>query len=378
MRLCIVAILSISTLAFVTPSARANIGSYPCGWNSDPTGLEKIRITNEQLTIDLRACDGSELGESGFNYLKQPVGKVEAIYNLRNDGSAQRVHLLFAAGALIGPDAIQIFMHDRAVRYEPTSIDDPKWRLPIGTPGIDGGPQHYFTKADGTTNFGVRLNIPAGTSTLRVRFRTLIGNDRSALPTCCWQFIYLLAPARDWGGFDKLDVKVLVPAGWKAASNLNLRRDGDVLRGTFEGIPDDALTLTVRMLPDSLREQIELVKQIGRIAAVAWLPLFVIATVFFAKKVRHLVGIRTKIMMLASCLAWGTAAWWVAWCLLLFPVLTPGIPWMQRGKPDEWFIWFQVWILSFAAVFVGAFCEKMLLLFLWRRAPIANGDVRPA
>ena len=59
-------------------------------------------------------------------------------------------------------------------------------------------------------------------------------------PTITWQFAYVLAPARAWGGFGGLDVEVLLPHGWRAAYTPDLLRNGDMLRRNFDVVPADA------------------------------------------------------------------------------------------------------------------------------------------
>lgn len=263
-------------LLFVALPARANFGSYPGGWTSAPTGLENIRIAREALTVDLRACDGSELADVSQER-RQPVGKVEAIYELNNQGPPKDVRLIFAAGTNIGEDA-QVQHDSQLVPVQWARGNAWRRLTPTQSPGFDGGPARRFEGADGEGSFSVSLRVPAGSSTLRVAFRTLIGNDRSLMPTCCWQFVYLLAPARDWGGFDKLDVRVLVPPGWQAVCNLELERDGDVLIGSFDQMPADALTLSIRMPPEPFREPIEQRQRVLWFAACGLALLLLIAT----------------------------------------------------------------------------------------------------
>jgi hypothetical protein len=215
------------------------------------------------------------------------------------------------------------------------------------------------------------MRIPAGSSTLRVNFRTLIDNDRSTVPTCCWQFIYLLAPARDWGGFDKLDVKVLIPSGWKFASNIGLQRDGDILSGTFDHIPDDALALTIRMLPESLQNRLNIVRHLTWIAVAISLPLLLLATWKAGKRIRRRAGTVPIPLVLASALVWGTATSLAAWFLIVYPVQTPGIPWMQLGSPDSAFpIMDIVWFLTFAGTFVGVWSG---ILVTWLANKLSTG-----
>jgi hypothetical protein len=62
-----------------------------------------------------------------------------------------------------------------------------------------------------------------------------------------WQLAFVLSPARQWEGFGDLAVTVLVPAGWPAAVRPGLERRGNVLTGTFTGIPADSFGVTTRM-----------------------------------------------------------------------------------------------------------------------------------
>ena len=295
------ALLSFSMLTLGLPQGRANFGTYPGGWNSEPPGLKYIRIVRETLTVDLRGCDGSEVTRGPETHKPQPVGKVEAVYNLYNEGSEQQINLLFAAGVIsIANDAIQVFMNDQPVQTTPTDAHNPDWRGPGKTPAIeDWYGSHPFFRSMFETNFRVSLKVPAGSSTLRVQFRTTVGKDGYLYPTCCWQFIYLLAPARDWGGFDKLEIKVLIPSGWNAACNLDLARDGEVLTGTFDGIPSDALALTIRMPPEPVRERMAQVRLGAWIGLIATVALLLLVTWFCGSRIQRRVG-KTRLVLASA------------------------------------------------------------------------------
>jgi hypothetical protein len=335
---------AILLLLAITSVAHGNFGSYSGGWGAELTGLRNVRIVSEQLTIDLRGCDGSEMGENEFR-VRQPVGRVEAIYTLGNAGSAHEVWLVFASGLKIEESGLQVTLDDRQVHINHVTRERSDGRpLPRDTPGFNGGANCPFMTFD-SANFSVRLTLPSGPSTLRVRFRTLIGNDRSTRPACCWQFVYLLSPARDWGGFDKLDVRVLLPAGWEAVTNLDVQPDGDTLSGSFDRLPADALTLTLRMPVGPIRERIESVTQLSKIGIIVFIPSALALARFILVRRSRTVGrpFRPWTFLLAVAVLWGTAAWWFTYAIVIFPFVAA--PPLQRASsgaaiPLEDVAWF--------------------------------------
>jgi hypothetical protein len=65
---------------------------------------------------------------------------------------------------------------------------------------------------------------------------------------------YILAPAREWAGFDQLNVKVQVPTGWRFKSEPVLDSAGaNEFSGTFSGVPADHLALTAQAPFDEAR-----------------------------------------------------------------------------------------------------------------------------
>lgn len=86
------------------------------------------------------------------------------------------------------------------------------------------------------------LDLPTGSSALRVRYRAR-ACGAAERPTVTWQLPYVLAPAREWGAFGRLDVTVHLPDSWDARSTPALEREGDTLRGSFTELPADALLL---------------------------------------------------------------------------------------------------------------------------------------
>jgi hypothetical protein len=365
LRRIIVNALLLSMLILGSPSAHGNFGSLSGGWQAEPAGLEKVRIVHEQLTVDLRGCDGSELefSRNYFGHNLQPVGKVEALYRLHNSGPEQVVDLVFAAGSLIEKEALRVTIDEEPITVQSIVLEKSqrlqlidRWKINL---------HNYWLPISQETSFSVRVKIPTGNSTLRARFRTLIGNDRSVRPTCSWSFIYLLAPARDWGGFDKLDMKVLIPPGWKATSNLDLEREGDSLLGTFDRIPDDALTLSLQMPPEPVLERIREVSRNTWAALCASAIVIVIATWWTG---RRTVGGRGRLgILLAGALAWGIVGLSGAWFLLVIPDQLSWIPALQRGRSGSTFTIYDImWFVAIVVAASGTLLTCVLLL--WRRS----------
>lgn len=231
------------------PPARANIGPRWWGnYGSEPLGgLEAVAITRERLAIDLRPLA-----------LTQPAG-VEATYHLYNSGAARRLDLLFVAGSDEVAD-FEVRLGERLLESRPVPRDEllrrwnempASWKPPREMPGIDQ-PTTYYTPIraphEGIALLAFAVNLPSGPSTLQVRYRTRIaGSAEGSYPTTTWQLPYVMAPARAWGSFGDLEVVVHLPDGWHHACAPPLEREGDVLRGSFKGLPADTLVVATRM-----------------------------------------------------------------------------------------------------------------------------------
>jgi hypothetical protein len=64
--------------------------------------------------------------------------------------------------------------------------------------------------------------------------------------TPVWQLGYVLAPARDWGGFGGMEVRVEVPRGWRVQTEPALRPEGGALVGRWNGLPADAISISAQ------------------------------------------------------------------------------------------------------------------------------------
>jgi hypothetical protein len=195
-------------------------------------GLRSVFVEHETLRMDLRPlADG-----------KPAV--VEATYRTRNDGAARTLRLLFVADGLRG--AGEVWLDGRPVpsrRVSPGPLPA-SWRAPGETPALDSGTLAYEAKHAGALAF--QLPLAAGRHAIRVRYPAQASVFQTSGLMPVWQLGYVLAPAREWGGFGRLDVRVELPRGWSAAASPSLRREGDALVGSWRGIPADALALSAQ------------------------------------------------------------------------------------------------------------------------------------
>lgn len=208
----------------------------------EPRGAAKsVAIVREELAIDLRPLAAGERAQ------------VSATYRVRNDGAAQSMDLLFIAPTLAegakGTSTVVLLdgtpIASRATR--PASLPD-SWQPPKTTPALRSGDESfdYQTSSQDNRALTFTLALSPGPHEVRVSYQAVATARSGDSPVAYWQLGYVLAPARDWASFGGLDVRVELPAGWAAASEPALARSGDVLAGSFDAIPADALALTAQ------------------------------------------------------------------------------------------------------------------------------------
>lgn len=202
----------------------------------EPAGaLRDVFIEHETLRFDLRPL------EKG-----RPVW-VEAAYRVRNDGPARALDLLFVANGL-ARGATSVTVDGRPVASTPGAAGalPPSWRAPATTPAFDsaGATLPYEPRGEGTLAFRVRL--PAGRHEIRVRYPAEASARSVNDLTPVWQLGYVLAPARDWGGFGGVEVRVQAPPRWRVATAPALRSEGGDLVGAWKDLPADALSISAQ------------------------------------------------------------------------------------------------------------------------------------
>jgi hypothetical protein len=202
-------------------------------------GLRDVFIEHETLTFDLRPIEEAKLA------------RVEAVYRVRNDGPARTLDLLFVADGLTS-GATTVSVDGRPVARRPGTADElpPNWRAPATTPALDSGePLPYAPGPEGTLSFQVQL--AAGRHEIRVSYPVRATAYSVNDLTPIWQFGYVLAPARSWGGFGRLEVRVEAPRGWRVATEPALREEDGAWVGRWDGLPADAISLSLQRPPPS-------------------------------------------------------------------------------------------------------------------------------
>jgi hypothetical protein len=224
------------TLLCAPAAARANI-SAP--WHEGEPGAEpggelgQLEVISEQLAFDLRP-------------LAHGAGRVPVLvrYEVRNRGDAVTRELVFVTPGIAGGE---VLLDGKPVPGAEARTEKlPEVWQDVRTPGIGGGDLEYEVTA-ATRVLGFSLALAAGAQhVIEIRYELAPGWYDTGDLYRSHQIAYLLAPARQWGGFGTLDVRVQLPEGWEAAAQPGLQREGDVLVGRFQGVPADVLGVTVR------------------------------------------------------------------------------------------------------------------------------------
>ncbi|MDB4950916.1 MAG: hypothetical protein JWM27_3565 [Gemmatimonadetes bacterium] len=233
------ALLLAAAVLAVPASARGNMASpvHPGARVGEPaSGLEHLVVVHESLRIDLRAL------------AKGDPAVVQAVYRVRNDGARRTVPLLFVADGLLD-EGSGVWMDGLPVPSLPAKAAGlpASWQPPAHTPALEPGlPALDYDVADRAGDLSFALDLAPGEHVVRVRYLARATARSGDSPAVFWQLGYVLAPARDWAGFGGMDLRVDLPAGWRAASSPALRRQGDALVGAWNRLPADALALTAQ------------------------------------------------------------------------------------------------------------------------------------
>ncbi|HIF31666.1 MAG: hypothetical protein ABGX22_26655 [Pirellulaceae bacterium] len=231
-----VAAVSIAIVIGDSLTVRANAGPTTTALTvvAEPVGIKDVRIAHETLTIDLRP-----VATGG-------MAKVKATYELRNDGGEQELDLLFAFGSLDNSDCV-VTLNEKSIFGTLKKTPMPKdWMPPAVTPGLAGTVAlSYGGGWSSVIPLLFSIVLPSGPSKLTVSYRAGVKHT-FARPAMFRQFAYMLAPARSWAGFGRLDLKIHTPRGWSVATTPKLQQVGALLKGTFDDVPADAIAVTLR------------------------------------------------------------------------------------------------------------------------------------
>jgi hypothetical protein len=205
-------------------------------------GVKLVRIVKEDLRIDLRPLERG-----------QPAA-IEAVYYLQAEPGAGKVDLVFITGAG-SVDGAGVWLNDQSIEWKLQTQGDvpPEWLPPKTTPGFDDAePLRYNARATVRPNelcqIAFTLNLTPGPHRLKVAYRAEASQVVRREPARFWQLVYILAPAKAWASFAKLEVTVLTPTARRFASSPALAQAGPgVYRGEFDGLPADHLAISTQM-----------------------------------------------------------------------------------------------------------------------------------
>lgn len=241
LRVVKIVLLSILTLGLISTVAIANITSPRTSGDlvGEPTGsLRSLAIIREMLSLDLRPLN------------KVGLARIVATYQVRNESLPTSVDLVFISP---GIKAGSITVDGASVPSTPVKLLNlpPEWQPPKTLPGISRLPFTKQPKNEYTVNntlaSGLRFaaRLPKGEHQLQVSY-DMHPSTYDASIYRDYQIAYILAPARSWATFGVLEVSVNLPVGWMVATSLPMKRTGNTLRATFNGLPADSLFITTR------------------------------------------------------------------------------------------------------------------------------------
>jgi hypothetical protein len=190
------------------------------------TTLTPAEIVQETLTIDLIPLkDG------------QP-GTISATYQIRNPNPPTTADFLFISPGITNG---KVTVNQTPVAAQPVLVEDvaPKFRDAV----------QRYTSSPALANAAYlqfRAMLPQGEFPIAVQYRVRPDIYEGFSPYRQYRIQYALAPAKDWQRFGKLDLAIQVPPGWQSTTTPALRRSGDRLSGSFQGIPADQLMIELQ------------------------------------------------------------------------------------------------------------------------------------
>ncbi len=197
-------------------------------------GLPHTAIVHETLTVDLVGVPthGEVL--------------VEVTYRLSHPGEETHAQLVFLPDT-IEKDGIHITFDGRRVPVGPSQAYENRWNSPPSMPGLLDRQSMIGAVPPRTPLQGHSFEVVLhpGEHDLTIQYAVPPGSlSFPRDPVEYRQFLYTLAPAREWDSFGTLHVEVIAPSGWHLNSDPPLDRDVDRYIGDFEGLPGDHLALT--------------------------------------------------------------------------------------------------------------------------------------
>lgn len=239
--------LAVLCVAAVLTAAPAAADAAPPTNPGDPVGVPSGAVRDVFIEHEDLAMDMSSMNTATQSYAP-PAAAVIATYSLRNDGAPRGIDLVFVTASQ-HVSGVQVILDGVAVAANvgPLGPIPSSWMPPTGTPALQVGPDLPYS-VDRPAGLTFHIGLSAGRHTMVTSYQALpTQTTASTYEPHYWQLAFVLSPARQWEGFGDLAVTVRVPSGWPAAVRPSLDRHGDVLSGSFSGIPADSFGITTRM-----------------------------------------------------------------------------------------------------------------------------------
>jgi hypothetical protein len=217
--------------------------------------LGSVVVEKEDLTIDLRELANfqrSQIIEFTSEYSPR-LAFVEAVYKIRNDKEPQNITLTFFGDLMtFKPNTKSgIWLNGQEIKideFDSNEKDLPiNWGIPNFTPSINGSWRIPYRPLIKSSTIKFKLEVPTGSHSLKVCYFAQPSTYLQGEETIPWQFVYVLSPARDWVGFSNLDTTIYIPKGWRFSSNVKLTAEGEKIKGAWQALPSNSLSLTVQV-----------------------------------------------------------------------------------------------------------------------------------
>lgn len=219
---------------------------------------ENIAIQQENLVIDLKNKD---------------FAQVSATYFIQNQKKIEDLELVFVAEGLV-ENNFEVMLNNQKVSTKLQEITQmpTSWLAPDSVlvssnryiPYYHAGYQPSDTLSQRyrksqvankkSQNIFFKLTLPEGKNEIKVTYKAQTNRffDKNNI-TSLSEFVYILAPAKNWQSFSRLNVKILLPVGYNATNNLGLKyADTDknptlnpVIEKSFDNIPADYLSVVL-------------------------------------------------------------------------------------------------------------------------------------
>jgi len=229
-------LLAAAVLAFPGATS-ANVGraERPGDAAGEPWAAPALpAIEREALLLDLRPLAAGDPARLAASYRFHAA---EALPDLRLVFASPGV----AAGAVL-LDGVPL----PSAAVDPSRLP-PEWQAPRELPGIDGEPVRFEAETSRLGGLAFTATLAPGPHVLTVEATVRPGEHHGRRsPNRDYLLAYLLAPAKQWGGFGELELTVELPPGWLHAASPALDRLGDRLVGRWPGLPADAIGVVVR------------------------------------------------------------------------------------------------------------------------------------